>query len=191
MLGNLVLKKKHSMKTISYILLLLLGPLNIVLGQNYLNIKNTKTGAERVIENDKTIYFKLNGDSAYNKGVIQQIKDSSVVLYLPNEEENSLVEYKPAEFASIKKPGKFHSVMRIVSAPIFVVGGIMVMAGTIGTISPRSSGVGNDTNSEKNHEGPVLLGIGAGIFGLGLLPYLIKAKTYDFKKDCILEIKND
>ncbi|HXA02379.1 MAG TPA: hypothetical protein VNW99_10350 [Cytophagaceae bacterium] len=179
------------MKNILLILLLLLGSLNLVSGQNYLNIKNTKTGESRVIENDKTIFFKINGDSAYSKGVIQQIKDSSIVLYLPNEDENPLVEYKIAEFASIRKPGKFHSIIRVVSAPVFVVGGIMVMAGTIGTISPRGSGVGGDTNSEKSHEGPVLLAAGAGILGLGLVPYLIKAKTYDFRKDCILEIKND
>src|SRR4051812_22596937 len=101
------------MKTIYIILLLFVSLFNPVSGQNYLKIKNTTTGDTRVIENDKTIFFKINGDSSYNKGVIQQIKDSSIVLFLPNEDENSLVEYKIAEFASIRKPGKFHAIMRI------------------------------------------------------------------------------
>jgi hypothetical protein len=179
------------MRTVYFVLLLLLSSLNIVSGQNYLNIKNTKTGATRVIENNKIIFFRLNGDSTYNKAVIQQIKDSSIVLYLPNEDENSLVEYKIGEIAAIRKPGKFHAAVRVLCAPVFVAGGIMVMAGTIGTISPRGSGVGGDTNQEKSHEGPILLGIGVGTVGLGILPFLIKAKTYDFRKDCILEIKND
>jgi hypothetical protein len=179
------------MRTTYIILSLLFSSLNFVSGQNYLNIKNTNTGVVKVIENNKIIFFKKNGDSTYSKGVIQQIKDSSVVLYLPNEDETSLVEYKIAEFAAIRKPGKFHTIIRIVSAPLFVAGGVMLMAGTIGTISPRGSGVGGDTNSEKSHEGPILLAIGAGALGLGILPYLIKAKTYDFRKDCILEIKND
>jgi hypothetical protein len=179
------------MKTICIILVLFLTSSDIVSGQNYLHIKNSTTGVERVIGNNKTIFFKINGDSSFNKGVIQQIKDTTIVLYLPNEDENALREYTVAEFAAIRKPGKFHSLVRIVSAPLFVAGGVGLMAGIIGTISPRSSGLGSDTNQEKSHEGPIFMAIGVGALGLGLLPYVIKAKTYDFRKDCILEIKND
>ncbi|MFL5729263.1 MAG: hypothetical protein ACJ75J_07225 [Cytophagaceae bacterium] len=163
----------------------------IASGQNYLNIRNKNTDEVKMIQTKKTFFFKLNGDSSFTKGVIQQIKDSSVVIYLPNEDENALVEYQISDFSAIRKPSKFHSISRIVSAPLLVVGGVALMAGTIETISPKSSGIGGDTVSTKSNEGPILLGIGAGAMGLGLLPYLIKAKTYDFKKDCILEIKND
>jgi hypothetical protein len=176
------------MKTIYLILLLILCSLNLVSGQNYLNIKNTKTGVSRTIENDKTIFFKINGDSAYNKGIIQQIKDSSVVLYLPNEEESSLVEYKISEFAAIRRLGKFHSIMRIVNAPLFIAGGIELMAGIMGTISPREI---DPVTHEKSHDGPTLMVLGACALGVGILPYLIKAKTYEFRKDFVLEIKNN
>ena len=54
MLGKLVLMKKRSMKIISFIFCLFLASLNLASGQNYLNLKNTKTGEERVIENNKT-----------------------------------------------------------------------------------------------------------------------------------------
>jgi hypothetical protein len=187
MLANLVLKK-NIMKNI-LILLLIICSIQIASGQNYLNIKNSRTGEIRMIDNEKTIYYKITGDSSYTKGVIQQIKDSSVVIFLPNEDENALMEYKISDFSSIRKPGKFHSIARIISAPFFVVGGITLMAGAIGTISPRSSGLGGDTIEEDRSQGPVLMAVGAGALGLGMLPFLIKAKTYDFKKDCILEIK--
>jgi hypothetical protein len=191
-LGNLVLKKNAFMKTI-YILLLLLGSMQIVSAQNYLNIKNSKTGKVKVIENDKTIFFKITGDSSFNKGIIQQIKDSSVVIYLPDEDENSLVEYRISEFSAIRKLGKFHSITRIVSIPLLMVGGIGLIAGIPSTLSSKktSVGLGGDTIQETNNQGPILMAVGGGALALGLLPYLIKPKTYDFKKDCILEIRKD
>jgi hypothetical protein len=189
-LGNLVLKKKAFMKTI-YILLLLLGSIRIVSAQNYLNIKNSKTGKVKVIENDKTIFFKITGDSSFNKGIIQQIKDSSIVIYLPDEDENSLVEYRTSEFSAIRKLSKFHSITRIASIPLLMAGGIGLIAGIPSTLSSKktSIGVGGDTIQETNNQGPILMAVGAGALGLGLLPYLIKPRTYDFKKDCILEIR--
>ncbi|HXA02889.1 MAG TPA: hypothetical protein VNW99_12920 [Cytophagaceae bacterium] len=176
------------MKKIYFIFLLILCSLNFVFGQNYLNIKNTKTGVSKIIENDKTIFFKINGDSAYNKGVIQQIKDSSIVLYLPDEDESSLMEYKISEFAAIRKVGRFHSIIRIISAPLFIAGGIELMAGTLGTISPREI---DPVTHQKSHQGPVLMVLGTCALGLGILPYLIKARTYEFRKDFVLEVKNN
>jgi hypothetical protein len=50
------------MKTICILLILFLGSLTLASGQNYLDIKNIRTGARTAIANDKTIYFKIIGD---------------------------------------------------------------------------------------------------------------------------------
>jgi hypothetical protein len=152
----------------------------ISFAQRVLNIKSTSTSKVRVLKNESKIQFTLKGDSSLIKGVIQLISDSSIVMLLPEDENTMVKEYKLSEFALIKKPTALHSIARIAGAPLLIIGGISFIAGTMSTISPRDGESG----------GPVTMGVGAGALVLGILPYLIKPKTYDLTKDCELVVTN-
>jgi hypothetical protein len=152
---------------------LLITGIQVIKAQNVLTIKNRNTSKVRVVKNESKIQFLIKGDSSFTKGVIQLISDSSLVLLLPEDENTMVREYKFNEIAMIRKPTTFHSITRVVGAPLLIVGGIAFIAGTMSTISPR----------DGENGGPATMGVGAGALVLGILPYIVKPKTYDLTKD--------
>jgi hypothetical protein len=143
--------------------------------QTVLKIKSRNTSEIRIIKNESKIQIKVSGDSTFTKGEIQLITDSSLVILMPEDENTNLKEFKFKDIAGIIKPTKLHAITKILGAPFMIVGGIMFIGGTMSTISPRDGS-----------NGPATMGIGAGALVLGILPYLIKPKTYDLTKDYTL-----
>jgi hypothetical protein len=160
------------------ILIFLIACFQFANAQNVLKIKSRNSFHQpRTIKNESKIQFKTTSDSAFVKGVIQQITDSSLVIFLPEDENTMVREYKFRDITMLRKPTTLHSIARIVGAPLVIVGGIVFIGGTMSTISPR--------DGESN--GPVSMGIGGGALILGILPYIIKSKTYDLNKEYTLE----
>ncbi len=147
-----------------------------VSAQNVLLIKNSKTGKTSKIKNNNTITLLSSADSVFVTGKIKQIKDHSIVLYFPDDED-LLREYDIASIKQIKKRTCLHNVARIAGMGLMPVGGFIFISGVFFAL-----------NNNGTHWG-YWLGGGAALFGLGIIPHtLIKTKTYDMNKGYQLQV---
>jgi len=143
--------------------------------QNVLEIKNSKNGKIVKIKNNNKITLLSSSDSVFVTGKIKQIKENSIVLYFPDEED-LIREYDIASIKQIKKRTGLHNVTRIAGMGLMPIGGFIFISGLF--LGLDNGGV---------HWG-YWLGSGAIIFGLGLIPHLIHPKTYDISQGYQLQI---
>src|ERR1700749_4523817 len=136
--------------------------------QNVLQIKNSKNGKTIKIKNNNKITLLSSSDSVFVTGKIKQIKDNSIVLYFPDEED-LLREYDITSIQQIKKRTCFHNVARIAGMGLMPVGGFIFITGFFFALDGTTSNASPATWMLE----------GAAIFWLGLTPHLIHPKTYD------------
>lgn len=144
--------------------------------QNVLQIKNSKTGKIIKIKNNNKITLLSSSDSTFTTGKIKQIKDNSIVLYFPDDED-LLREYDISLIKQIRKATCLHKAGKIAGMVLMPVGGFMFISGIFFALD----------NSGDVSAGPWLAG-GAALFGLGLIPHLIKPKTYDMSEGYQLQV---
>jgi len=129
-----------------------------------LSIKNTSNGKVRVLKQGQKMSFKLVGEDEFTKGKISSFTDSSMVVFMPDEDDVMLRDIKLKEIYSIKKTSTMHKVAQAAGAVVMVGGAVAIFE--------APSIAGDDGND--------WLVRGAGVVGvaLGLLPYLIKTTEY-------------
>ena len=135
-------------------------------GQKQLELKDTISGKVKVFKIGQTIRYKGLEDTDYEKVKIQNITATTIVFYLPDEDEGSPVREVPLnEIKSIQKATTIHNISRVIGG-VLMVGGAYYMA---------SSSALSDTNDGSTG---AYLGLGAGMLAVGIIPYLIKPKVY-------------
>lgn len=155
--------------------------------QNIIELKNIQTGKTRVLKAGFKLYFKPKSDSSYIKGKVVQIKDTSIVFYCPDfDEDLPLYDIKLDDIREIKKPTTLHSVSRSVGSVLLPVGGYLFINGIL-ALSRDDQFQGKSTYNEDLTKSLTVVG-GAFILG-GTIPFLIKPKVYDLKKDWSISIK--
>ena len=135
-------------------------------GQKQLELKDTTSGKVKVFKIGQTIRYKGLADTDFEKVKIQNITATTIVFYLPDEDEGSQVRELPlSEIQSIQKATTIHNISR-------VVGGFLMVAGayTMASSDALADNSGGSTG--------VYLGLGAGMVVVGVIPYLIKPKVY-------------
>jgi hypothetical protein len=154
------------MKKISILFILLFTGASIAsYGQKTLELTDKQTGKIKTFAIGKKIRYKSVEDSDYEKGKIQNITDSTLVFFLPDEDENpSLVELRLDEIQSFQKSTTLHNISRIL-------GGLFMVAGA-STMANANGYAGEDGSSGA------YIGLGAGMVAVGVIPFLIKPKTY-------------
>lgn len=126
------------------------------------SLKNTKIKTFAI---GKTVHFKAFDDIDFEKGKIQNITATAITFYLPNEDEGSTIKEIPlTDLHALQKSTTLHNVTKAVGA-FFILGGAYTMA--------SSSALAGDNGSTGTY-----LGLGAGMFALGIVPYLFKPKIY-------------
>jgi hypothetical protein len=155
------------MKKIQFIFALILCSISIaVLGQKQLQLKDILTGKVKVFKIGDTFRYKSVGDSDYEKVKIQNITESGIVFYLPDEDEvKPIKEVFLSDIESIQKATTLHNITRII-------GGVFIFAGayTMASSASISDDAGGSTIG--------YVGLGAGILAVGVIPYLVKPKVY-------------
>jgi hypothetical protein len=152
--------------------------------QNFLELKNTQTGKTRVLKPGAKLLFKSNRDDDFIKGKIVQIKDTSVVIYCTEyDEELSLMDVNINNFTVIKKPTLFHSIWRTSGSVFTPVGGYLFLNGLFSLIRD------NDQKSYTKDQAVAYTATGFALTAIGLAPFFIKPKAYDLKKDWTLSVK--
>jgi hypothetical protein len=136
-----------------------------VLGQKHLELKDTVTGKIKIFKIGQTFRYKGVGDSDYEKVKIQNITETGLVFYLPDEDEvKPIKEVFLSDIESIQKATTIHNITR-------AIGGVFFFAGAYTMAS--SASIADDGGSTIGY-----IGLGAGILAVGLIPYLIKPKVY-------------
>lgn len=134
-------------------------------GQQQLELTSLKNGKVKTFAIGKTIRFKAFDDTDFEKGKIQNITAASITFYLPNEDEGSTIKEIPlTELHALQKSTTLHSVTKGIGA-FFILGGAYAMA--------SSSALAGEDGSSGTY-----IGLGAGMFALGVVPYLFKPKIY-------------
>jgi len=134
--------------------------------QKQLELKDTVSGKVKVFKIGQTIRYKGLEDTDFEKVKIQNITATTIVFYLPDEDEGSPVrEVALSEIKSFQKATTIHNITRVLGG-VLMVGGAYYMA---------SSSALADTNGGSTG---AYLGIGAGMLAVGVIPYLIKPKVY-------------
>lgn len=134
-------------------------------GQKQLELKDTTSGKLKVFKIGQTIRYKGLEDTDFEKVKIQNITATTIVFYLPDEDESSPVREVPlSEIKSIQKATTIHNVTRVIGG-LLMVGGAYTMA--------SSGALAGDDGSAGTY-----IGLGAGMLAVGVIPYLIKPKTY-------------
>lgn len=150
--------------------------------QNVLELKNEKTGQIKTLRSGAKLHFKTKYDSTYIKGKIVQIKDSVIVFYIPEYEESlPLMDVHIKDLKEIKKPTHFHAITRAAGAVLLPVGSFLLINGLL-TLSR------NDPDYKSQSVTSSLVGFG--IAAVGITPFLIKPKHYDFSKDWKIKVKS-
>ena len=159
------------MKKLQLFLTLLLSIASLsVFGQKQLELKDTATGKVKVFKIGQTIRYKGLEDTDFEKVKIQNITATTIVFYLPDEDESSPVREVPlSEIKSIQKATTIHNISRAIGG-LFILGGAYSMASS----SALADNSGGSTGA--------YLGIGAGMVAIGVIPYLIKPKVYELGK---------
>lgn len=154
------------MKQLSILLMLLFSCASMAsFAQKTLELTDNKTGKTKTFAIGKKIRYKGVEDTDYEKVKIQNITDSTLVFFLPDEDESSPVrEVKLNEIYSFQKATTLHNVSRILGG-LFMVAGASTMA--------NSSGYAGEDGSSGAY-----IGLGAGMVAVGVIPFLIKPKTY-------------
>lgn len=153
-------------RTAIFTLLLSIACLSVY-GQQTLELKSIKNGKIKTFAIGKTIKYKGINDIDFEKAKIQNITATTIVLYLPNldeEEGKPIRELTLAEIQAIQKSTTIHSVCKGIGA-FLMLGGAYTMA--------SSNALAGEDGSSGTY-----LGIGAGMLAVGILPYLIKPKMY-------------
>jgi hypothetical protein len=134
--------------------------------QKQLELKDTVSGKVKVFKIGQTIRYKGLEDTDFEKVKIQNITATTIVFYLPDEDESSPVREVPlSEIKSIQKATTIHNISR-------VLGGLLMISGAY-TMASSSAIADNSGGSTGEY-----LGIGAGMLAVGIIPYLIKPKVY-------------
>jgi len=150
--------------------------------QNVLELKNEKTGQIKTLRSGAKVQFKTKHDSTYIKGKIVQIKDSVIVFYIPEFEESlPLMDVYVKDIKEIKKPTHFHAFARGAGAVLLPVGSVLLINGLL-TLSRNDPGYKSQSVTSSL--------IGFGVAAVGVTPFLIKPKHYDFSKDWKIRVKN-
>jgi hypothetical protein len=137
-----------------------------VFGQKQLELKDTLTGKVKVFKIGDTFHYKSVSDSDYEKIKIQNITESGIVFYLPDEDEvKPIKEVFLSDIEFIQKATTLHNITRII-------GGAFIFAGVY-SIASSSALADNSGGSTGGY-----IGLGAGILAVGVIPYLIKPKVY-------------
>ena len=137
-----------------------------VFGQKQLELKDTTSGKLKVFKIGQTIRYKGLEDTDFEKVKIQNITATTIVFYLPDEDEGSPVREVPlSEIKSIQKATTIHNVTRLI-------GGLLMVGGAY-TIASSGALADNSGGSTGGY-----LGLGAGMLVVGVIPYLIKPKVY-------------
>jgi hypothetical protein len=158
-----------------------------VFAQNVLLLENSSNGKKREIKSGAKIYFKSTSDSAFVKGKIVQLKDTSVVIFCPDyEAEMSLVDIKLKDITVIKKATTFHSISRSLGSVFLPIGTFLALNGII-TLARDSEFQGVKTYDEDAAKTRSVIG-GAFIVA-GVIPFIIKPKVYDFSKNWKLSVR--
>lgn len=150
--------------SVLFILILVVQP---VVGQNALILKKNKNGSIKHFRIGSKIYYKTSSDSTYIKAKIQEIKDSSIVFYLPEECEIPFREEKYSDITGIRKITALHSAT-------FIAGSAILMAGAY--IIFEANNIADETTIDESpmyYRAAGLVGI-----GLGLMPFAVKPKEY-------------
>ncbi len=165
------------MKKTATIFTLLFALISIsVSAQTQLVLTNIANGKVKSFVVGKTIHIKGLEDTDFEKVKIQKITDKTIVFYLPNADEESPVrELALTEIQSIKKSTPIHSITKGIGA-FFMLGGAYTMA--------SSNALAGDDGSTGAY-----IGLGAGMFAAGLVPYLFKPRVYILGKTHTAEIK--
>jgi hypothetical protein len=141
-----------------------------VFGQKQLELKDTLTGKVKVFKIGDTFHYKSVSDSDYEKIKIQNITESGIVFYLPDEDEvKPIKEVFLSDIEFIQKATTLHNITRII-------GGAFIFAGVY-SIASSSALADNSGGSTGGY-----IGLGAGILAVGVIPYLIKPKVYALGK---------
>jgi hypothetical protein len=134
-------------------------------GQKQLELKDTTSGKLKVFKIGQTIRYKGLEDTDFEKVKIQNITATTIVFYLPDEDESSTIREVPlSEIKSIQKATTIHNVTR-------AIGGLLMVGGAY-TMASSGALAGDDGSSGA------YIGLGAGMLAVGVIPYLIKPKTY-------------
>jgi len=134
-------------------------------GQKQLELKDTTSGKLKVFKIGQTIRYKGLEDTDFEKVKIQNITATTIVFYLPDEDESSTIREVPlSEIKSIQKATTIHNISR-------VIGGLLMVGGAY-TMASSGALAGDDGSSGA------YIGLGAGMLAVGVIPYLIKPKTY-------------
>lgn len=158
------------------------------LAQNVIELKNKQTGKTRILKSGTKLYFKSTSDSSFIKGKIVQIKDTSVVIFCPDyDEEDPLVDLKFNEIVSIKKATKLHSVSRTIGSVMAPAGALLFINGIV-TLSRDNEFQGKKTYNEEETKALTILG--GGFLVAGAIPYFIKPKVYDLKNVWTISMKH-
>ncbi len=160
-----------------------------VLSQNVLQLENSVSGKKRIIKQGSKFHFKSTYDSSYVKGKLAQVKDTSIVIFLPeNDGEMSLLDLRLTDITEIKKPTKFHAISRTVGSVLLPVGTFLTINGLI-TLSrdPKYQGVrtyDRDITAARTAVGGVFI-------VAGVIPFIVKPKIYNLRKGWTLSVKKD
>jgi hypothetical protein len=134
--------------------------------QMVLEAKNKETGKTRSFKFGEKIDIMPEGYDYFIKAVIQEIKDTSITFYTPDESEKLLREYGLSQINAIKKATTLHRIGYFTGS-VFLIPAVYTIA---------SSGLlAGDTSKDAW----ITTGIGAGILGLAITPFLIKPKVYE------------
>jgi hypothetical protein len=124
----------------------------------------TSDGKVRAIKSGQKMHFKLHDDIDFTKGKIQSFTDSSIVVFMPDEDDVLLQDIKIKDIKSIKKTSTMHKLAQG--------GGALFMVGGAAMIFEAPSIAGEDGSDW------LVRGVGVVTLAVGLIPYLIKPKTY-------------
>ena len=137
-----------------------------VFGQKQLELKDTVSGKVKVFKIGQSVRYKGLEDTDFEKVKIQNITATTIVFYLPDEDESSPVREVPlSEIKSFQKATTIHNITRVIGG-LFMLGGAYSMASS----AALADNSGNSTGT--------YIGLGAGMLVVGVIPYLIKPKTY-------------
>jgi hypothetical protein len=136
--------------------------------QNLL-LKNTKTGKVKEYKVNSRIQYRTWNDIDFMKGRISSISEFELMI------EGEVV--KIEDIGEIRKSSPILFFFRLVGIPVMLAG--TTLAGT-GAANAYANGLPNGLD---------YVGMGAGIFLAGLIPHLIKRKTYSLGNEWVFEVK--
>ncbi|MBX9851889.1 MAG: hypothetical protein K2X86_09035 [Cytophagaceae bacterium] len=156
--------------------------------QNVLELKDAATGKTKILKQGAKLFFKTKNDTNYIKGKIAQIKDTSIVIYCTEyEDEMALMDIRLSDMKAIKKATAFHGTYRTAGKVFMPVGSVLFLRGILGLLR-------DDSYKGQSYYNDDLLKAytysGLAITAIGVVPYLIKQKEYYFNGGWSLSVKN-